>query len=205
MDKAVIDYHKIAEAVDYYVGLGYKYIEVPWIVQKEYIDITKPKNSNSIDTFLGSLVGSGEQSFLSIKDRLLNEKYVCVTPCFRDENPVTELHRNYFMKVELIHIKPKYPVTHCFSMLIDAFGFFSRYGKVYMKETKEGFDLKINGVEVGSYGIRETQKDYSYLIGVDFGAEFGGGSTLIEDYRMEFDWVYGTGCAEPRLSQAIGS
>lgn len=38
MDKAVIDYRKIAEAVDYYVGLGYKYKEVLKEIAKKKIN-----------------------------------------------------------------------------------------------------------------------------------------------------------------------
>lgn len=178
MDKAVIDYRKIADAVDYYVDLGYKYIEVPWIVSKSTANITKPEWCRNFETFLGTLVASGEQSFLEIRTHL-HGKYVCVTPCFRDENPVTELHRNYFMKVELIHVEPD-NWESMLQMREDATCFFRRYSYniKYSIQAPNEMDIEINGIEVGSYGFRE----------------YNG-----------FKWVYGTGCAEPRLSQAIGS
>jgi hypothetical protein len=40
-------------------------------------------------------------------------------------------------------------------------------------ETKEGFDLEVSGIEIGSYGIRSCE----YL-----------------------KWIYGTGLAEPRMT-----
>ena len=46
----------------------------------------------------------------------------------------------------------------------------------YVKETELGYDIEIKGHELGSYGIREC--------------EF-------------LKWIYGTGCAEPRLSSLI--
>ena len=176
----MIDYKKIADAVDYYIGLGYKYIEVPWLVSKETIDMTKPDWCRSFDTYLGSLVASGEQSFLEIRDKLeQNKRYVCVTPCFRDENPVDRLHQNYFMKVELIHVEPD-NWESMLQMREDATRFFKRYSYniKYSIQVPNEMDIEINGIEVGSYGFRE----------------YNG-----------FKWVYGTGCAEPRLSQAIGS
>ena len=43
-------------------------------------------------------------------------------------------------------------------------------------KTETGFDIEINGNELGSYGIRSC--------------EF-------------LEWIYGTGCAEPRTSNLI--
>lgn len=171
----MIDYSKIARAVEFYKDRGFQYIEVPWTVDKEVIDITKPKNFRYFDTFLGSLVASGEQSFLQMRNEL-PVKCMCVTPCFRDEPEVDEIHRNYFMKVELIHTNPSDLDKAYWDMLTLAREFFEIYEFTDVVKTTEGKDIYINGLEVGSYGIRSFNN---------------------------FHWVYGTGCAEPRLSQAI--
>ncbi len=58
--------------------------------------------------------------------------------------------------------------------------FFSRYTDYENIEVVEndqsGYDIEINGIEVGSYGIRSCE----YL-----------------------KWIYATGCAEPRLTYAV--
>lgn len=175
---SMIDYRKIADAVDYYTNLGYKYIEVPWIVSRDSMKITAPDNSQYryFSTFMGDLVASGEQSFLEIRNTL-NGKYCCVTPCFRNENPVTDLTRNWFMKVELINANPKEDEDSAIMSIIDdAYSFFERYGKVKVVRTFNEFDIEMNNIEIGSYEAREIRN---------------------------FHWIYGTGCAEPRLSQAI--
>ena len=58
------------------------------------------------------------------------------------------------------------------------FGFYKQYfgSGLMILETDIGYDITINGEELGSYGIR----------------------------KCEFlKWIYGTGCAEPRLSTLI--
>lgn len=83
------------------------------------------------------------------------------------------------MKAELIIANPDFGEIKYRRMVIDAAMFFSKYtnsSKVSIDSTKEGHDITINGIEVGSYG----------------GRQFNG-----------FTWIYGTGCAEPRLSEAL--
>lgn len=184
-----IDYKKIADSIKKYKILGYEYIEVPWIVKKENIVATLPKTSKAHEvlmsniqdksqTELGFLVGSGEQSFIEIKYQLKpSHKYQTATPCFRDENP-DELHLNQFFKLELIYVLNKTEDAeeqlHC--MIYDAVRIMNAYSITKILKTKDGFDIMINDIEVGSYGIREYK---------------------------DFRWVYGTGLAEPRISQAI--
>ncbi len=86
----MIDYEKIATAVNYYRIRNFIDIEVPWFVSKESMMITAPPEARLFSTFAGELVASGEQSFLHIRDKLLKSSgfpalYQCVTPCFRDE------------------------------------------------------------------------------------------------------------------------
>lgn len=169
-----MNWERIANSIKYYTSLNYEYVEVPWMVTESIVSITKPPNSRIFKTFNGCLVASGEQSFLEIRHDLCPAKsYQCVTPCFRDEK-YDELHLPYFMKNELIHVlwKRENPEHALDKMIRDALGFFL-HGKIV--KTEFGFDIEIEGIEVGSFGIREHEG---------------------------FRWVYGTGCAEPRLSQA---
>lgn len=181
----MIDYWRIAEAISHYTHLcKYSYIDVPWFVSKESIDITKPLHARYFETFAGHLVGSGEQSLYEICNRLRpNERYVCATPCFRDEKVRDSTHLQCFFKVELMHALPVNPKTALENMMREANEYVHKYGKMAQVKpqidtvaTDIGFDIVINGLEVGSYGVREMD---------------------------DFMWVYGTGVAEPRFTQAL--
>lgn len=192
----MIDYHKIATAIRHYNKAGFKYIEVPWIVSKESMIITAPLNVRLFSTFAGELVASGEQSFLEIRKELLKADgfpatYQCVTPCFRDEANPDELHLQYFIKNELIGInwhtfenKEHIPWALLNYIIRKALDFFKKFAKsedikvidAPMPNSIVNRDIMIKGIEVGSYGYR---------------------------YIDDFAWCYGTGCAEPRLSQVI--
>lgn len=194
----MIDYHKIATAVRHYGEAGFKYIEVPWIISKESMMITAPPGVRLFSTFAGELVASGEQSFLEIRKELLKADgfpalYQCVTPCFRDEANPDDLHLQYFMKNELIGInwhtfenKEKVPWALLNFVIRKALDYFRIYAYEDRDELKiidapmpnsvVNHDITIRGVEVGSYGYR---------------------------YTDDFAWVYGTGVAEPRLTQVL--
>jgi aspartyl/asparaginyl-tRNA synthetase len=194
----MIDYHKIATAVRHYGGAGFKYIEVPWLISRESMMITAPPGVRLFDTFAGSLVASGEQSFLEIRKELLKANswpalYQCVTPCFRDEPIKDDLHLLNFMKCELIAInwrtfedKEKVPKELLNCVIRNALDFFRIYAyedsdklelvESPMPNSVVNYDINIRGVEVGSYGYR---------------------------YTDDFAWVYGTGVAEPRLTQVL--
>ena len=176
-----IDYNKIANAIDFYRCLGYRYLEVPWVVDLQSIKVTIPTNVSPHQVSLGErtagfLVGSGEQSLLQIRDTLKPGRYQCATPCFRDEPHYNELRRPNFFKVELMLVADSPTDKDVMEVLEHAQQFFGQYGPALIRPTEEGLDLYMNGFEVGSYGIRHYQG---------------------------FTWVYGTGCAEPRLSQAV--
>ena len=181
----MISYKNLADSIDYYQSHGYIRIEAPWLVPPCIDDITKPvdKKHYMLKHNDKCLVASGEQSFLYLylKENLPKGRFQTITPCFRDER-YDLYHEKYFMKNELIITDEISDIT--LSQIInDAFNFFSN--KVINKEklqiiqTDIGFDIIYNlnngkAVELGSYGIREC--------------EF-------------LQWVYGTGCAEPRLSK----
>jgi hypothetical protein len=182
----VIDYSLISKALEYYKDIGYQYIEAPWIVDYKSISITLPVERLSQTLFDGYVIGSAEQSFIYLykENKLKPGKYVAASPCFRDEAE-DEWHSKTFFKVELIiihdHPSSEYEVK---SLVSDATVFFDFHSKKYHKnisliKTNEGYDLNLNGIEVGSYGSRS-----------------------VKIKNKKFYWSYGTGLAEPRFSMA---
>ncbi|RDJ35338.1 MAG: hypothetical protein DWQ19_11020 [Crenarchaeota archaeon] len=177
-----INYSFISKAILCYESLGFKYVEVPWLVSNDALDVTRPPEARSFETFAGNLVASGEQSFIEIRDRLkVGGKYQCVTPCFRDEK-YDKYHKQRFLKNELIWvISPDDCVETKTKQCLDCASFvflqcMDYKFKIEVVDTDIGKDLYINGIEVGSYGYRCYDG---------------------------FHWIYGTGLAEPRFSQAL--
>lgn len=175
-----IDYAVIADALKFYESKGYERIEVPWSAPKDVIEATAPDKANLYPYKDEYLVASGEQSFMQMlkEDRLKeNKKYMCVTPCFRHEQTYDTYTRPYFIKVELF--VRGYGGVWESKILGDAKEFFNRYlpREAKVVPTPEGTDLFYNGIELGSYGLRN-----------------------IEDLGV---WVYGTGVAEPRFSSVL--
>ena len=107
----MINYKYISEAIDFYVKCRFEYLEVPWFCSLQALDFTKPPEKRTCESFVGHLVGSGEQSFIELwlRGKLPQGRYVCATPCFRDEDILDNFHRNYFFKVELIFSEPDNP------------------------------------------------------------------------------------------------
>lgn len=172
----MIDYMKLAMAINFYKQRGYKQVEAPWIISNTAMYITAPSRESVVHAEdFGSLVASAEQSFLQmiISKRLTPGQYVACTPCFRNEPQLDELHQDYFMKVELF----KNDVVNdaeLLKLLDTAWVFFNTYADSEIVKTDIGYDIVANGIELGSYGIRE--------------------------HKLTGPWIYGTGCAEPRLS-----
>lgn len=175
----MIDYNLLNNSTIYYENFGYKRIEVPWTVSKAVDEITKPSEIPSFELKHNSkcLVASGEQSFLYLylKEFLPKGKFQTITPCFRYEN-FDFLHSKYFMKNELI-ITDDVSGDNLTKIVDVSLAFYRSYiPKAEPKITKIGWDIEVEGKELGSYGIREC--------------EF-------------LKWIYGTGCAEPRMSNLI--
>lgn len=180
----MINYKHIADAVEYYSKLGYKEIETPWYVSAEAINITLPPTGAPVPLADGRvLVGSAEQGFiqLMLDNPDFKGRYQSTTPCFRGEKE-DDFHKPYFMKIELFD--NILPTENMLDDLIDqAYWFFKRkLPFVNIIPTYEGFDIidTMWGIELGSYGIRAFMRN-----------------------GKEFKWLYGTGCAEPRLSTVI--
>ena len=176
----MINYQNLADSILFYEKQGYKRIEAPWLIPPCIDDITKPEDKKHYMLKHNDkcLVASGEQSFLYLylKENLPLGKFQTITPCFRDER-YDLFHEKYFMKNELINTEDtsKFALEN---MIESAMNFYRTIvpdrSKLNVVETDIGFDIEYNNVELGSYGIRQC--------------EF-------------LKWIYGTGCAEPRLSK----
>lgn len=185
MSQNLIYWNHIAAAVDYYHAEGYQYIEVPWYACEEAINVTLSVDVVPLRTQDGLLVGSAEQSFihLLLNGTPLNGKYVAVTPCFRPD-AIDKTHQRYFMKVELFDTcpggldSPQAITSKIIETARIARSFFHTLhpgDDCHLRGTYDGYDLELNGIEIGSYGYRS----------------YG-------DWR----WIYGTGYADPRFSIA---
>lgn len=180
-----IDYALLAKSVPFYEALGFQRIESPWTVPKPISDITKPDFASDYLVVKNGkqkiFVASGEQSFLSLinKSFLPPGKYQTITPCMRDDN-FGPYHTKYFMKNELIWWGDV-GYDQLYFVRNQAKDFFksliSKSDEFEMMEVERyQWDILVNGVEVGSYGLREC----SFC-----------------------KWVYGTGLALPRFNMAL--
>lgn len=185
----LINWALLGEAVEFYKSYGFSQIETPWYIDVNTINITcdNPQAIVSVDTndeaycpTYKGLVGSAEQGFLQLaKDgELPHVNYVSCGPCFRLEE-FDELHQPQFMKVELFSRceNEQIALSAAKQLLYTSFKFMCLKHECHIVDTDDGYDIEINGIEVGSYGARH-HKDIGW-------------------------WAYGTGIAEPRFTLAI--
>lgn len=156
-----INWKLLAEAVAFYEGNGYTYVEVPYAVPEDIIRLTLPPQYDApgCEPF-GCLVGSAEQSLLHLD--LPPGQYMAVSPCFRPEPVLNQFYQYHFMKVELFQTGADF--MNPMIMMMDAQRFMSKYAQVQVLRTPEGKDLTVEGIEVGSYGFR-TAGDRSWACG----------------------------------------
>ncbi|RWL22524.1 MAG: hypothetical protein EOR63_32315 [Mesorhizobium sp.] len=181
MDIGEVDWKRLAAALDWYEGAGFRRISLPWHARREVIEVTCPAPERQYALpGVGTLVGSAEQSFMQMQfDGLLPKgRWVSLTPCFRAEPVFDDLHHPYFMKVELYSNEDTQEALDI-ELAETARRFMRLHGarEVDVVRTYIGYDLEIGGVEVGSYSTREHNGHV---------------------------WTCGTGLAEPRFSQAVG-
>ena len=174
----MIDYSLLHESTLYYASHGFQRIESPWAVSEYADNITKPKSAQPfiIEHNKKHLVASGEQSFLYLylKGFLPKGQFQTITPCFRFES-FDSLHTKYFMKNELIKTDNVSEKELEIMVGIALMFFKPMFPDAKVVPTEIGYDIEVNGIELGSYGIRKC----------DF-----------------LEWIYGTACAEPRTSMA---
>lgn len=181
-------------ALELWTAQGFRYVDLPWVVQKEYSDATRPPNCRDIQTLHGSFVASGEQSFLQLWDagQLRGSPgYVGWTPCLRDDK-LDDWHQHGFMKAEwFVPLTPDTALawhTQLMALVATQAEMFHQVAQHCGKSTEgavqvvvlgaEQVDIELNGVEIGSYGRRQF-KGMHYL--------------------------YGTALALPRFTQALAS
>ncbi len=189
-----MDYGNIAKALEFYRARGYIYQEdAPWMVDKAAYYATKPPEAQADvikvredGTNQKFLVASGEQSFIQLMlEGQPLKRAICVTPCYRVER-YDALRRPAFMKAELINAHDV-DDGHLMHMIHEAASFFEQFFPIRIIRTGVSggaptYDIIEKGtrIELGSYGIRRI---------------------TVDDKKL--DWIYGTACAEPRLSTVI--
>ena len=185
----MINYKILSDAIEYYKRRNYIEINMPWYVGESIHNITFEITNSKWQLPSGDiLLGSAEQGFINqmLNHNLLG-KFQATTPCFR-EDTIDELHQEHFIKTELFINESEDFNKTLDKILSDVFGFLIKYVDVtrinFVDTSSEtgirSIDIKIGGIEVGSYGIRE----YKY-----------GGKI--------YTWVYGTGVALPRFSKVL--
>lgn len=158
-------------AVEWWVAQGFQYVDLPWMVPKEFSDATRPAYCRDIESLHGSFVASGEQSFLQLweQERLPAGApgYIGWTPCLRDE-VLDTTHQHGFMKAEwFVPLDPARDAmwrSWLLKLVGDQsvmFGTLTRRAGESLPPRAEAFwsgpeqiDLMIGGLEVGSYGRR---------------------------------------------------
>ncbi len=163
-----MNYERIAESIQFYQRRGYTWVDTDWIVSQQTIQTTFSGDLEKCH--LGYLVGSAEQGFIQLiqSGQICPGNYVSAGPCFRFGDNGQPGKHPYFFKVELCSVGQTMQLAKIIS---DA----NTYLKGQVVPTEEGFDIEINGIEVGSYGSRNI------------------------DGML---WHYGTGLAEPRYTEA---
>lgn len=177
----------LMEALRFYSSKGYAPIDVPLVVDMDVSEHTKPDGvpelyHGKVDGEHKCYVASGEQSMIQLhkEGKLPDGMYMAVTPCYRHERFTSETHYLMFMKLELIVVGVPF---------IDS-------GEVVcnVRDTAKEFFESI-GIYVFSWDNMENGSD---LYSSDGKIEYGS-----YGYRKMLDgtgYVYGTGCAFPRVS-----
>jgi seryl-tRNA synthetase len=181
----------LQETIAFWRELGYLFVDLPWVVGHRFVEATRPIGMPmGIETAHGVLVASGEQSFLQLmSESKLAEApgYIGWTPCFREEPEFTALHHLGFLKAELfIPVESTEIGLESLQRLLDRQGelfetlaqSMNFYDTSFTTKSISALqtDIELNGVEIGSYGVRSFE-GHCYL--------------------------YGTALALPRFTQAL--
>jgi hypothetical protein len=180
-------------AIELWQAQGLQYVDLPWVVPKEFSDATRPAECRDLRTFHGSFVASGEQSFLQLWEagQLAGARgYVGWTPCLRDDK-LDATHQHGFMKAEwfvpVVAVNPRDAYGSLMQLVkiqVEVFRLVAKdcgepmQGSIEVVEMgAEQLDIELNGIEIGSYGRREFRGRH---------------------------YLYGTALALPRFTQAMG-
>ncbi len=182
---------RFSHALRYYAKRGFTYVDVPWATSRDMMMVTCPDEKFIVTSDVGDLVGSAEQSLVaeSLAGRLAPGRYMAITPCFRNDDE-DALHKRYFMKLELF-VTDATAHEDLMNLISDCATFFGKCvdeviprradksNRVVLKKYGETFDLELEGVELGSYGVR----------------------SVVHTGRV-LTWLFATGLAEPRFTRA---
>lgn len=168
------------QAIECWKLHGFRDVDLPWLVQKEFSDATRPPECLDLGTPYGSFVASGEQSFLQLWDagQLHGARgYVGWTPCLRDDK-LDGLHQHGFMKAEWF-VPLEAATAHDWHDLLmtlvktqaEIFHVVAEQRDLDLPRPvdivvlgPEQVDIELDGVEIGSYGRREFRGRH-YLYG----------------------------------------
>lgn len=176
------------EASHFWEMKGFEKTTVPLYVDEDVMEKTCPpdvRDGRIKHTDGKSVVASAEQSFLQMdkEGELPIGKLQALTPCYRDEAKLDDIHKNVFLKLELYNPtkdkktgeRESLELARDMTHLLHHLGL--PFEHMVIVSESGGFDVKYKGVELGSYGVRQN---------------------------LSGDWyVYGTGLAEPRTSLAL--
>jgi hypothetical protein len=210
-------YARLLDAREYFEQHGFKFVDAPWAVSREAVLATRPPwvtgepFSFAAGGALQFPVASAEQSFLQMQMDAVAEgarfKYVdtpwteritgsfcALTPCFRNEPVLDDLHQPYFMKLELITWDGN---EADMSRMI-------QLARIWYESEHPGDhpgdDLQIRVVENNDSDHLSVTQAYD-IVTAYTGIELG--SYGIREHAKVGRWVYGTGLAEPRYSVAL--
>ena len=200
-----LQYARMLEAREYYEACGFKYIDVPWAVSREAIMMTRPPwvtgepFSYEAGGKLIYPVASAEQSFLQMQmdamegRRLMYDSYCTITPCFRNEPVLDDLHQPYFIKLELISWDKTTP---------EDLGKMIAGARLFFENEHGGHKADDLWVDV----VPNTDPDPIGIVAKDIVTKYTQielGSYGIRSHPKVGRWLYGTGLAEPRYSYAL--
>lgn len=192
-----INFERLLDARSFFERNGYTYVESPWVVAAEVMNITRPTSVTAIKK--DSFVASGEQSLLQmIADRQLTEGlWQTLTPCYRrlDGDRNDEIHFSQFYKLELCWYKGMVqPAPALVQVMI---GQVLNWLNLFQVTTRVvGYDDEERG---GC--TTEAAADIEIYVGEDKWVEYG--SYGIRHNENLGYWIYGTGQPEPRFEWLI--
>lgn len=183
---------RLQRVLDAWTQRGWTPVALPWMAPEPYMAATRPDTVRWPEpaTHEGALVASGEQAFLwlAAHDRLppAAHGWIGWSPCFRHE-AYDPLHQHYFLKAELFApldtpdmesvLRLARQVTGTWYDLADTEGRDPEARFHWAATDDLSGDLLLDGIELGSYGVRAQPGQRGW-------------------------YLYGTALAEPRWSRA---
>jgi len=209
-----LQYARLLDAREYFEQHGFKFVDAPWTVSREAVLATRPPwiAGEPFSYAAGGVfqfpVASAEQSFLQMqmdamaaRQPRLEGSYCALTPCFRNEPVLDDLHQPYFMKLELIRWVSDQDLTIYSEADMNRMIQLARIW--YESEhpgDHPGDDLQVRVVENNDPDHLGVTQAYD-IVTAHTGIELG--SYGIREHAKIGRWVYGTGLAEPRYSVAL--